>query len=113
MDWNECPTTPEYALYRKIYALNKKSRGKSKEEILKFRSQMKPIFEQMLYEATSKVNNYSSKSQIAKAYNYFINAYEGLIVFLTHPEIPIDNNHHRAAAKCQNQSEGVLFRHLI
>lgn len=73
------------------------------EVILDKRSQMKPIFEAMKEEALRKINTYSSKSQMATAYGYFIENYDGLTRFLDNHLIPIDNNH----------SERLLRSHVV
>jgi hypothetical protein len=59
---------------------------------MKKRDEMRPIFEEMKAEAKQKINSYSSKSQMYKAYNYFLKNYAGLTRFLDHYFIPIDNN---------------------
>ena len=53
---------------------------------------MKPLFDAIKQEATQKIENYSSKSQMYTAYNYFIENYEGLTRFLDNHLVPIDNN---------------------
>lgn len=78
--------------YKRIYHLNDESKGLSNEGILEKRAQMLPIFEAMRSEALQKIETYSSKSQLGKAYAYFLNNYEGLTVFLSRADVPIDNN---------------------
>lgn len=78
--------------YAEIYKLNKEAKGSLPEVIMKKRAEMKPIFEEMKVEAKQKINSYSSKSQMYKAYNYFLKNYAGLTRFLDHHFIPIDNN---------------------
>jgi transposase len=89
--------------YKAIYKLNKEAKGQSPEIILKKRSEMRPIFEAMKKEALLKISTYSSKSQMATAYNYFLENYVGLTRFLDNHLIPIDNNH----------SERLLRSHVI
>jgi len=78
--------------YAEIYKLNKEAKGSLPDVIMKKRIEMKPIFEEMKAEAKQKINSYSSKSQMHKAYNYFFKNYVGLTRFLDHHFIPIDNN---------------------
>ena len=59
--------------YAEIYKLNKEAKGSLPEVIMKKRAEMKPIFEEMKAEAKQKINSYSSKSQMYKAYNYSLN----------------------------------------
>jgi transposase len=89
--------------YKEIYKLNKESKGEPVDVVLEKRAKMKPIFETMKDEALAKINSYSSKSQMAIAYNYFLENYEGLTRFLDNEQIPIDNNH----------SERILRSHVI
>jgi transposase len=89
--------------YKEIYKLNKESKDQTPEVIMEKRAEMKPIFEAMREEALKKINSYSSKSQMADGYNYFIENYEGLTRFLDNHLIPIDNNH----------SERILRSHVV
>jgi len=89
--------------YAEIYKLNQEAKGSLPEVITKKRAEMMPIFEEMKVEAKQKINSYSSKSQMYKAYNYFLKNYVGLTRFLDHHFIPIDNN----------QSERVLRSPVI
>ncbi len=102
---NDLPPDPQYmvAQYRKIYKLVRESIDTSPEEIIEARSLLKPIFEEMRKEALNKVGTYSSKSQMAVAYNYFLRNYDGLTLFLNHHDIPIDNN----------LSERLLRSHVV
>jgi hypothetical protein len=77
--------------------------GLTPDEILKKRTEMKPIFETMKKEAEEKIQSYSKHSQMFTAYNYFLENYEGLTRFLTNHLIPIDNN----------QSERLLRSHVV
>jgi transposase len=78
--------------YHKIYQLNSYAKGKSPEVILAARAEMRLFFEEMRKKAISELPKYSSKSQYGKALNYYIENYDGLTLFLTDPDIPIDNN---------------------
>lgn len=89
--------------YKMIYKLNKESKGLSPEEVLQKRQEMKPYFEAIKVEAEAKIDTYSSKSQMATAYNYFLKNYGGLTLFLTNYLVPIDNN----------GSERLLRSHVI
>jgi hypothetical protein len=80
------------SMYKEIYKLEAEAKGLADEEILEKRAKMKPIFEAMKAEALLKKDTYSSQSDMAAAYNYFLNYYEELTLFLTKPQVPIDNN---------------------
>ena len=85
--------------YREIYRLE----ALQEEGILEHRAKMRPIFERMREEAERRVSAYSSKSQLGRAYAYFLANYEGLTVFLSREDVPIDNN----------ASERTLRSHVI
>jgi transposase len=89
--------------YKEIYKLNEEAKDQPEEIVKEKRSEMKPIFESMRDEAQKKIDTYSSKSQMATAYNYFLENYEGLTRFLDNHLIPIDNN----------QSERLLRSHVV
>ena len=55
--------------YEEIYRLNKESKGLSDEGVLEKRAEMTPHFEAIKIEAGSKVDSYSSKSAMGRAYN--------------------------------------------
>lgn len=79
--------------YRDIYRLEHLvDEEKPPDEILRRRAQMAPIFAEMKKRAMSELPGAPSKSAIGKAYAYFLENYEGLTLFLTDPELPIDNN---------------------
>jgi hypothetical protein len=78
--------------YKEIYRLNAESKGKSREEILTKRKEMRPYFEIMKAEALLKKDTYSSQSAMADGYEYFLKYYDGLTLFLENPSVPIDNN---------------------
>lgn len=78
--------------YHEIYQLNDKSKGKPPPEILQLRAQMKPYFEEMKDRALKELSSYPTHGKYGKALNYFLNNYEGLTLFLTVPEVEIDNN---------------------
>lgn len=84
--------------YREIYHLEALG-----GDVLEQRAKMGPIFEAMRVEAEAKVGAYSSRSQLGRAYAYFLSNYEGLTVFLTRTDVPIDNN----------TSERLLRNHVI
>ena len=79
-------------LYKKIYYLEGEAKGKAPPEVLELRSQMKPLFEKLKSLSVENVNNYSLKSSMVEAMNYFVKNYEALTIFLNHPSLPIDNN---------------------
>ncbi len=78
--------------YEKIYAINKETKNEPPERVLELREKMRPYYEKMKKYAEENLENVSSKSAVAKAFNYFLNNYDGLTLFLTNPLVPIDNN---------------------
>jgi transposase len=90
----EAPAEAEFmiAKYSEIYALNDKVKEVSEDAQQELRSQMQPLFEEMKSYAESQIERFSSKSQICRAFNYFLKNYEGLTLCLTNHRIPLDNN---------------------
>lgn len=88
------PADAEYMLakYAEIYALEKAAKEGSPDLILDHRAAMKPLFAAMHAHATTKIDEYSSKSALGKAFAYFLSNYSGLTYFLEDPRVPIDNN---------------------
>ena len=84
--------------YKEIYHLEA-----GDGDVLERRAKMRPIFEAMRAEAEKRVTAYSSKSQLGRAYAYFLGNYEGFTVFLSRGNVPIDNN----------TSERLLRNHVI
>jgi transposase len=78
--------------YHHIYQLNADSKGKSHSEILALREQMRPRFEAMKAMALEELPRYPNKNKYRKALSYFLENYEGLTLFLTDPDVSIDNN---------------------
>lgn len=78
--------------YHEIYQLNSESKGKPPNEILKLREKMSVHFEAMKAHAMEEKPRYPSGNKYGKALNYFLNNYDGLTLFLTEPDVPIDNN---------------------
>lgn len=78
--------------YHEIYQLNKESKDKPPDEVLKLREQMAPRFEAMKLQAQMELPRYPKGNQYAKGLSYFFDNYAGLTMFLTDPEVPIDNN---------------------
>lgn len=89
--------------YEEIYRLNTASKGLSDAGILEKRAQMKPYFETLQVQARQKIDTYSSKSSMGRAYAYFLNNFDGLTLFLSDPRVPIDNN----------ASERLLRSHVV
>lgn len=79
------------ALYKKIYRLNKMAKIWP-HKTLRLRRLMKPLFEQIKSFAEGLEGTISSKSVLWGAANYFLENYNGLTLFLSDPDIPIDNN---------------------
>jgi transposase len=78
--------------YHEIYQLNSQAKEKPPDQILKLRSQMVFHFEAMKTRAMEEIPRYPDKNLYRKALNYFLEDYEGLTLFLTDAEIPIDNS---------------------
>lgn len=78
--------------YHEIYKLNSESKGKPPDEVLKLRSQMSFYFESMRARALEELPRYPRGNKYGKALNYFLDNYDGLTLFLTEPDVPIDNN---------------------
>ena len=78
--------------YHEIYQLNSESKGKPPDVILKLREEMRPHFEAMKKRAIEEWPRYPDGNKYRKALNYFLGNYEGLTLFLTEPDVPIDNN---------------------
>lgn len=78
--------------YSEIYKINKESKNKPHDEILKLREQMAPHFEAMRTKALEELPRYPDGNKYKKALNYFLENYLGLTLFLSEVEVPIDNN---------------------
>lgn len=78
--------------YEEIYRLNRESKGQPAERVLEIRKVMLPLFEKMKVHAEKTREDVSNKSALAKGFNYFLNNYEGLTLFLKNAQVPIDNN---------------------
>jgi len=81
-----------YFLESQLKTLRTKDPHLPREKVLEIRGKMRVFFEQMKARAETEQFNYSDKSSIAKAMNYFLKNYQGLTHFLTHENLPIDNN---------------------
>ena len=88
------PEKSEYYIktYGKIYRLQDMLENKKVFQITRIRHFQKKLFEEMKARAQEDVYGYSSKSQLGKAYRYYLKNYEGLTAFMEAPELPIDNN---------------------
>ena len=78
--------------YHLIYELNSRAKGQSDAIVLELRSEMKSHFEAIRSQALNEVSRYPGPSKYGKALNYFMGNYDGLTLFLTDAEVPIDNN---------------------
>lgn len=78
--------------YHEIYQLNSDAKEKPPNEVLKLRCQMRSHFEAMKAKAWEELPRYPSGNKYSKALSYFLENYEGLTLFLSDPEVPIDNN---------------------
>ena len=78
--------------FHEIYQINSDAKDQIPPKILELRAQMKPRFEQMKERALRELPSYPSQNVYIKGLNYFLENYEGLTLFLSDPDIPIDNN---------------------
>jgi hypothetical protein len=78
--------------YHDIYQLESSCRDKPPNEALQIRAQMKEKFEAMLAKATEQLPRYPAQLKFGKALSYFVDNYDGLTLFLGHPDVAIDNN---------------------
>jgi len=79
-------------LYKRIYNLEKKTKGKPPDKILDYRSRMAPLFSAMKKKALDIIASYSAKSKMGKALAYFLENYGEFTLFLSNSDLPIDNN---------------------
>lgn len=75
-----------------IYRLESEARGRPPDEIYAIRSKMRVHFDRMRDRSMADVKGYSSKSSLGKAMSYLTENFDGLTLFLTNHELPIDNN---------------------
>ncbi len=78
--------------YHEIYQLDDLCKGKPPDQILEIRSQMTTRFEAMKQRAKEEFDRYPNGLKYKTALNYFLENYDGLTLFLTEPDVPIDNN---------------------
>jgi hypothetical protein len=78
--------------YHEIYQIDERSREKPPPQVLELRAQMRPRFEAMRARAFDELPRYPDGSKYGKALRYFLDNYEGLTLFLSDAEVPIDNN---------------------
>jgi transposase len=78
--------------YQAIFDLDDEGRNLHPEGMIELRAKMVSIFNEMKDRAIHIQNNYSSKGKMGKALSYFLDYYEGLTLFTTAPDLPIDNN---------------------
>jgi transposase len=78
--------------YKKIYSIEARCKRAGLSEISQIRQDMLPIFDQIKLRAESQIDRYSSKSSLSKACRYFLTNFEGLTLFISNPDVPIDNN---------------------
>jgi transposase len=88
------PPEAEFMLehYRKIYQLEALAKEGPAERTLEHRESMKPLFAAMYSHAQTCIEEFSTKSVLGKAFNYFLVNFLGLTLFLDNPFVPIDNN---------------------
>jgi len=78
--------------YAEIYKFNKESKSKPPDDVLKLREKMALHFESMRLKALEELPRYPDGNKYKKALNYFLANYDGLTLFLTEADVPIDNN---------------------
>ena len=94
--FNAFPKYPEATFYldhyHEIYQLNGEAKSQASDIVLKLREQMRPRFEAMREQALKELPSYPRNGVYGKALRYFLNKYQEFTLFLTDPDIPIDNN---------------------
>jgi transposase len=80
------------AEYQKIYDLDDESIDLDPDEVMKLRKEMASIFKEMKIRAEKIQNSYPSDGKFGKALSYFVDHYDGLILFTSQWNLPIDNN---------------------
>jgi transposase len=91
--WPKYPESQFYLdHYHEIYQLNSDAKGQPPPRVLELRAQMRPRFEAMKKKALEELAGYPEQSKYGKAMKYFLGNYDGLTLFWTDPEVPIDNN---------------------
>jgi transposase len=78
--------------YHEIYLLEALARGQPPPQVLELRAQMRVLLEDMQIRAQDELTSYPRNGKYGKALRYFIDNFAGLTLFLTDPEVPIDNN---------------------
>lgn len=78
--------------YKEIYRLEAEIKGRPLVEGAALRDEIKIYFENLKAKSMADIAGFSSKSSLGKAMSYFLENFEGLTLFLSHPELPIDNN---------------------
>ena len=78
--------------YHEIYQLNDLTKNKPPDEVLKIRSEMAVRFEAMKKQAMEDLPRYPRGIKLHTALSYFLGNYDGLTLFLTDADVPIDNN---------------------
>lgn len=78
--------------YHEIYQLDELSRGQPPPRVLELRAKMRPMFEAMRARAFHELPGYPEAGKYAKALRYFLDNYDGLTLFLSDADVPIDNN---------------------
>ncbi len=78
--------------YHEIYQLDDLTKGKPPDQVLEIRSRMAEHFEAMKQRAMEEFDRYPNGLKYKTALNYLIGNYDGLTLFLTEPDVPIDNN---------------------
>ena len=91
--WPHYPETKFYLdHYHWIYELEAKGRGQPPPRVLELRAEIRTRLDAMRAKALEELPRYPEQSKYAKALNYFLSNWDGLTLFLTDPEVPIDNN---------------------
>lgn len=78
--------------YAECQAIENSCKGKPLGEIASTRQHLLPCFNEMKSFAIERLQELSTKSMLAKAFNYFIDNFEGLTYFIGDPETPMENN---------------------
>jgi hypothetical protein len=78
--------------YAECQALENSCKRKPVDEIISIRQQLVPRFNEMRSFAVERLQELSEKNALAKAFNYFIDNFDGLTYFINDAETPLENN---------------------
>jgi transposase len=78
--------------YAECQAIENSSKGKAPVDVISIRQQLVHHFEDMKAYAEDQLSQFSDKSDMVKACNYFLGNFKGLTYFINDAETPLENN---------------------